>query len=148
MRGSIRQITLILNQFKMLQSELENTKMIYDEYNNSHNILKPVDTTREALSKSYNITSSTEDLAILLIEYKESIGKLEMQIKAIETALKCLTERERKVVVLKYIEGMKWSEVSDKLGFSEKWCKEIKKQAYNKLIRVLPVEIYPNIFFE
>lgn len=147
MRGNIRQITLILKQYKMLKSELENTKMIYEEFSKREHLLRPVDTTREALSKSYVINSSTEDSALSLINYKESIAKLELQISVIDTALKCLTEKEREIIQEKYIENSKWYEVSCKVGLSEKWCKELKNQAYTKLIRVIPIEIYPNIFF-
>ena len=132
----------------MLKSELENIKSIYEQYSKSSNILKTIDTTRDSLSSTNKVSNPTESLALYLVDYKESIERLEIQIKIIENSLNCLTIKEREIVISKYIEGMKWNDVCYKVELSEKWCKEIKKQAFNKLIRVIPVEIFPNIFFE
>ena len=132
----------------MLKSELENIKSIYEQYSKSSNILKTIDTTRDSLSSTNKVSNPTESLALYLVDYKESIERLEIQIKIIENSLNCLTIKEREIVISKYIEGMKWTDVCYKVELSEKWCKEIKKQAFNKLIRVIPVEIFPNIFFE
>lgn len=146
MRGNARQITLILKQYKMLQSELENIEMIYGQY--SKNILKPVDTTRDYISKTNSFSSNTETMAIYLLDYGESINKLKLQIEVINNALKCLNGREKKIIELKYFEGSTWREVSNSIELCEKWCKEIKKESFKKLIRTIPVEIFPSIFFD
>lgn len=146
MRGNTRQITLILRQYKMLKSELENTEMIYSQY--TKNILKPVDTSRDYISKTNAFSSNTENMAIYLLDYGESIEKLKLQIEVINTALKCLTDRERIIINLKYFEGNSWREVSNSIQLCDKWCKEIKKEAFRKLIRTIPVEIFPSIFFD
>lgn len=146
MRGNARQITLILKQYKMLQSELENIEIIYSQY--SKNILKPVDTTRDYISKTNAFSSNTENMAIYLLDYKESITKLKLQIDIINNSLKCLDEREKKIINLKYFENNSWREVSNSIELCDKWCKEIKREAFKKLIRTIPVEVFPSIFFD
>lgn len=146
MRGNTRQITLILKQYKMLKSELENTEKIYNQY--SKDILKPVDTSKEYLGKTNSFNSSTENIAIYLLDYSESIEKLKLQIDIIHTSLKCLSEREKEIINLKYFEGKPWREVSNSIELCEKWCKEIKNEAFKKLVRTIPVEIFPSIFFD
>lgn len=146
MRGNVRQITLILKQYKMLKSELENTVRIYETYEKGG--LRPIDTTMEYTSKTNAFNSSTEKVAIYLMDYGESIKRLKLQIDTIDTALKCLSTREKKIITYKYFEGYSWYEVSCELKLCDKWCKEIKKQAFKKLINTIPVEIFPSIFFD
>lgn len=149
MRGNARQIKLILQQYTVLKAKLSNLEMIYHTYGSKK--IRPItaiDTTKEAVSKTYKITSSTEDIALYLLEYKESIEKLQVQISVIDTAMSALTRTENEIITLKFFKNMKWKDISLKIDLSEEWCKKQKNLAFKKLIESIPVEIFPNIFFD
>lgn len=145
MKGSSKEITSILMQYNIMKAELINKQKVYKS--KSKNIGSAVNYSSERSGKTNRIVSETETLAIYLAEYKIDIDDLTLLLEIIDTALNGLTEKERNIVTLKYIDGKPWWKVADELNLSEKWCKIIKKEAYMKLIRSIPIEIFPDIFF-
>lgn len=147
MRGTRKQIAIILKQYRILKSELKNCEKIYNEYCKTRNILTPIDTTREG-GRSNQIHSQTEGIALYLADYSESMKKIELQISIIETALECLSVKEKHILMLKYFDELTWNEVSNKIELCDKWCKEMRNNAFRKLMKTIPVEVFPCVFFE
>ncbi|ELC8463710.1 MAG: DNA-binding protein [Clostridium perfringens] len=86
-------------------------------------------------SESYIIESNKE------IEYKIAIKKrLEEFINSIDKALNELSNTERKIVELRYLEREKytWNEIGNVVGYSSIYC---RKELFDKCLKVL----YENI---
>ena len=56
-----------------------------------------------------------------------------------KTLMNCLklTPAERRVCDLKYVEGLNFMEIGDRLGYSESGIKKIHGRALNKIARVI-----------
>lgn len=86
-------------------------------------------------SDNYIIESNKE------IEHKKAIRKrLEDCINSIDKALNELSDTERKIVELRYLEGEKhtWREIGNIVGYSEIYC---RKELLDKVLKIL----YENI---
>lgn len=86
-------------------------------------------------SDNYIIESNKE------IEHKRAIKKrLEECINSIDNALNELSDTERKIVELRYLEGEKhtWREIGNIVGYSEIYC---RKELLDKVLKSL----YENI---
>ena len=55
----------------------------------------------------------------------------------IEKALECLTDLERKVIVMRYFKMQRMTEISDNLGYSREYGSRVRKRAVNKIGMVL-----------
>ena len=84
-------------------------------------------------TESYIIEKNNE------IEYKKVIKKrLEDCINSIDKALNELSDTERKIVELRYLESEKhtWNEISSRVGYSSDYCrKEILDRILKKLYK-------------
>ncbi|EDT15058.1 sigma factor-like helix-turn-helix DNA-binding protein [Clostridium perfringens] len=86
-------------------------------------------------SDNYIIESNKE------IEHKRAIRKrLEECINSIDNALNEMSDTERKIVELRYLEGEKhtWKEIGNVIGYSEIYC---RKGLFDKCLKIL----YENI---
>ncbi|MGU8953242.1 DNA-binding protein [Clostridium perfringens] len=89
-------------------------------------------------SDKYIIESNKE------IEHKRVIKKrLEDCINSIDKALNKMSDTERKIVELRYLEGKKytWKEISSIVGYSYDYCRkelldEVLKILYNKCVNI------------
>lgn len=80
-----------------------------------------------------NVLMRDEKLATALkkLEIKKAI--LELKKDKIKNAVSSLTMTERKLVQLKYFENLTWQEVAEKLYFTERYCKNLRKVIVKKL---------------
>lgn len=69
----------------------------------------------------------------LLERYIAQRLKLEILREEIENAIEQLDPRARKLMRLKYIEGLTWEEVSIKMAYSERQTHRIRLEALNQL---------------
>ena len=79
-------------------------------------------------------SANISDFRILL---KQELKEKENLVFEIEKALECLTELERKIIVLRYFKMFRMSEISDKLGYSREYSSRVRKRAVNKIGMVL-----------
>lgn len=63
----------------------------------------------------------------------------------LEELLKVLTEREREVIVARYIEGLKFREIGDMLSISKQRAQQIESSARKKL-HSLAIQARPDLF--
>ena len=90
-------------------------------------------------TESYIIEKNNE------IEYKRVIKKrLEECINTIDNALNELSDTERKIVELRYLEGKKntWKEISNIVGYSSDYC---RKEILDKTLNILCENIIKKI---
>lgn len=81
--------------------------------------------------------SITEMAAINIQEKKDNIRfeirKLEDRLERIDRSLEALSEIERYIIEDKYFEGREWWKIAYKLRYSERWCKELRRRAVEKI---------------
>ncbi len=127
-----------LYNFKALAANLEIRQEKLRKYEYSG--LTVVDLTRPG-SRSDFKTSITETEALNATETKErlrqEIAQLKLKLNSIEKALNCLDPSERRVIELRYFNGLSWPQVAAKSGYSERSCFRIREKAVNKVAVVL-----------
>lgn len=52
----------------------------------------------------------------------------------IDNALDALSEVERTIIEMFYIENLEWYKVAGKVCYSEGWCKEKRKESINRIL--------------
>ena len=133
---SYRQIEGILYNYKLIKASIENNKL------KLQNLELEDGTTaisyEEPSSKTNKFHSITENAAIKNIERKEKLKKKiaidTNTIQMIDNALNALTELERAIIEMFYIENMEWWKVAAKVHYSEGWCKAKRNEAINKML--------------
>lgn len=82
--------------------------------------------------------SSTESIALGNMEavayFERSIQKAKLEIESIDRALEGLEEREKKVLIEKYVNAKEWWQVATVVRHGERYCRTIRSNAINKLI--------------
>lgn len=88
-------------------------------------------------SPTNKFSSSTEDTAMYItekIDYLErSIKRMQGNVDSIDKSLNGLTEKERDVIIERYIEGRQWWQVAYNINYSERQCRNFRKTAIIKI---------------
>lgn len=120
----------LLSNYKTMKAQIECIDFDIDLLKDHIEFLKEL---RD--SESYIIESNKE------IEHKKVIKKrLDDCINSIDKSLSELSDTERKIVELRYLEGEKhtWKEIGNIVGYSSDYCrKEIKNRVINKILNDL-----------
>ena len=120
----------LLSSYKTMKLQVECIDYEINLIKDNIEVLKDLRNT-----ESYIIEKNTE------IEYKKGIKKrLEDCINSIDKVLNELSDTERKIVELRYLEGEKhtWKEIGNIVGYSSDYCrKEIKNRVINKILNDL-----------
>ncbi|MDH2337492.1 sigma factor-like helix-turn-helix DNA-binding protein [Clostridium perfringens] len=118
----------LLSSYKTMKAQIE---CIDFEINITKECIESLKELRD--TESYIIEKNNE------IEYKKVIKKrLEDCINSIDKALNELSDTERKIVELRYLECEKhtWNEISSRVGYSSDYCrKEILDRILKKLYK-------------
>ncbi len=132
-----KQVEELLKNYTMMQASIENIKDEI-EYLKKEDGMTGISYDGISTSPTYRFSSSVEDTAL---SNSEKIHYLELQIEGIQRqidrldrAIKGLNETERIIIRGKYIEGLQWWQVAGQVRYSERWCKELRKNAINKLV--------------
>lgn len=89
------------------------------------------------------IRSKVEDVGEMNMEQEErlrdDINALRMNIEKINTVLEVLSEFEKAIIQLRYIDSDKkdWGYVADTLGYSQKHCQRMGRHAVMKITSLL-----------
>lgn len=82
--------------------------------------------------------SVTERTALRNIDEIEKLrGKIRLgnlEIETINRLLDGLTETERQIIKVKYIDGLPWWQVAYSVGYSEKHAQKIRRRSINKMV--------------
>ncbi|WP_427340634.1 sigma factor-like helix-turn-helix DNA-binding protein [Caloranaerobacter sp. DY30410] len=126
----------LLYNYKMLKVSIENMKAEIEELKKESGITG-INYEGEKTSETHKITQPTEEQSLRNItqEYllRKRIEITQNKIDRIDRALEGLNETERKIVVMRYIEGMQWFKIAYEVNYNERWCKELRKRAIEKL---------------
>ncbi|NBI05777.1 hypothetical protein [Senegalia massiliensis] len=91
----------------------------------------------EKTSETNKITRQLEEQAIRNIkkekQLKYKIKTTQHEVNKIDRALEGLTDIEKKVIELRYIKGYQWFNIAYEAQYNERWCKEIRTQALQKI---------------
>jgi len=64
---------------------------------------------------------------------KDKILDLENKLERIDRAIEGLNEIERYIIEERYFKGKQWWVIAYKLKYSERWCKELRRRAIEKI---------------
>lgn len=127
----------MLYNYKMLKVSVQNLKSEIEELKSDTVGTGAIRYDKEKSSPTYNIVCTTEEEAIDNIEriskLEKQIMKTQNKIDKIDRALDALNDDERKIIKLRYIEGLQWWQVAGMAKYSERWCREKRKGAIGKL---------------
>ena len=90
----------------------------------------------KAVSYSTNSKSDiSEKIAIERVEIAERLKITRIRVKIIKAALLTLDDVEYQSVYNRYVLGLSWIKVADRLFFSERWVKKLSKRGVEKVAR-------------
>ncbi|TCO69516.1 sigma-70 RNA polymerase sigma factor region 4 domain-containing protein [Marinisporobacter balticus] len=102
--------------------------------------ISAIDFGKEKISQSYKFNSVVEDEAIENIDriylLIKQIETTKFTLKKIEKSISVLSEKERQLIELKYIDDQRlsWGEISKKIGYSIDHCQGyLKKHTLEKI---------------
>lgn len=108
------------------------------EYIKDDNDIKGISYDGVSTSPTNEIKSITESTVLgnmEKVEYLEHIIKRhQVNLDKLERALEGLEERERTVLIERYVNAKQWWQVASIVRYSERHCKNIRKDSINKMI--------------
>lgn len=140
------QLEGILYNYKIIKASIENNKIKLDDLE----LEDPEDgmpsiSYGDPSSQTNKINRSVETAALKNIERRDRLEKELIRtirretnkIKKIDNAMSGLSETEKEVATLFYIENKTWIEISGKMSYSQSWCQEIRYTAMNKMLYII-----------
>lgn len=122
-----------LYNYNTFKAAIENLKIMYTEKEKELREGHPVQYDKERLSKTNSFISETEERGVELATIKGRIEIMENKIKIMDNALNALNDTEKSIIDLRYLKGEQWWQIANNVMFSERWCKEIRKNAVKKI---------------
>ena len=127
---NIQDVKQMIKSYKAIQCKVRNLKLELEETS-----IKSVNYNAIHVSNS-NI--STLDNELLRKEHIErEIKSYEIQIKKIENLLEVLTDKQRKVIELRYIKEWSYDAITNVLYREYTSIKAIEKKAFNRLLQAI-----------
>lgn len=130
-----QKLEAFLYNYNVTKSNILNLKVEIDELSLPPGI--PGVSYEERIS-SGKISNIPEEVSIKKIEEEERlearIALLENRMQQLNNALDCLNPIERRIIELKYIDGLQWWQVAADVAFSERRCRDIRKRAIIKML--------------
>lgn len=88
-------------------------------------------------SSTYNVSSKIENALIKSDEKISNNSRAAQELKELDIALEALSELQRKIITMKYIDKYQWGIVEDRTGYSESHCKREGKAALIRMADIL-----------
>lgn len=127
---NIQDVKQMIKSYKAIQCKVRNLKLELEETS-----IKSVNYNTIHISNS-NI--STLDNELLRKEHIErEIKSYEIQLKKIENLLEVLTDKQRKVIELRYIKEWSYDAITNVLYREYTSIKAIEKKAFNRLLQAI-----------
>ncbi len=143
---SYRQVEGILYNYKLIKASIENNKLKLEnlELEDLEDGVSAI-AYGEPSSKTNKFNSIVENATIKNIEKKERLKKSirksirheTNQIKMIDNALKALSEIERKIIKMYYIEGKQWRNVAFEVNYSIRQCINLRNEAMEDIMFII-----------
>ncbi|TDT63411.1 hypothetical protein [Fonticella tunisiensis] len=129
----IRETEKWLYNYKTIKASIENLQRLYAEKEKEVKEGRPIRYDKDKLSPTYAFNSEAENIAIDLATIKSRIERMKAKVEIIETAIEGLNEIEKKIILMKYIEGHHWWRIAYEVRYNERWCRQLKNIALKKL---------------
>ena len=124
-----------LYNYNSLKASIENMKQEIEELD--YREISAVNYEKEPTGKTYAFHSITEEAGIRAAEKKKLLEKrikaTQSKLERIDRAIKALNDTERQIITERYINGKQWWQVAYEIKYSEKWCKELRRRAVQKV---------------
>ena len=126
----------LLYNYNMLKVSIENMKLEIEETEKNDGATG-IKYDGVQTSPTFKFSSQTEDTSIRNIEtidlLKKRIEITENKIKRVDNAIEALNGAEKNVIIKRYLEGKQWYIVAYEVNYNERWCKELRKRAIEKI---------------
>jgi len=124
-----------LYNYNSLKASIENMKQEIEEMD--YREISAINYQKEPVSETYAFHSATEESAIYAAERKNLLEKrikiTESKLERIDRAIEALNDTERQVIIERYINGKQWWQVAYAVKYNERWCREVRRNAVNKI---------------
>lgn len=91
----------------------------------------------DAMPRGTSVGKPTESAAVRLVSIEELMIKIIEErnelVKEIVTACLDLTSLKRQIILLRYVDGLTWEQISKELGYTIKWLIELHGEAVNEI---------------
>lgn len=136
---SYKKTEWLLYNYKKLKAEVKNIEIEIEDIKNTYVGASAIDSSQEFTGTTNKITSIVENEILdkeKRVNYLESIKRSkENQIKKVNNALETLTERDRKIIELRYFERIPNYQVARRLDITEETCSRLKKEIIKDISR-------------
>lgn len=126
----------LLYNYNMLKVSIENMKLEIEETEKNDGATG-IKYDGISTSPTFKFSSQTEDTSIRNIEtidlLKKRIEITENKIERADNAIEALNGAEKDVIIKRYLEGKQWYIVAYEVNYNERWCKELRKRAIEKI---------------
>lgn len=89
----LKKLEKFLKDYTCLECKIRNIELELQEYDEA--LITGVDTSREAISKTYKISSTVEDATIRKEKLEKELNFLRMMNKKMKNIIECLDEKEK-----------------------------------------------------
>lgn len=91
----------------------------------------------DAMPRGTSVGKPTESAAVRLVSIEELMIKIIQErnelVKEIVTACMDLTSLKRQIILLRYVDGLTWEQISKELGYTIKWLIELHGEALDEI---------------
>lgn len=140
------QVEGILYNYKLIKASIENNKLKLEnlELEDPEDAMPSI-SFGEPSSKTNKVNRGVESAAIRNIERKErlqrelsrAIKRETNTIKMINNALTGLSDVEKNIIDMFYIENKTWLQVASEMNYSTSWCQELRCTAMDKILLII-----------
>lgn len=132
----------VLKKYNVIKTKLEYYNMKYNEISELPAINAGIKS-----GKTYKFNSITENIALEDIEMKDKSLILVFIILTIDSILSSLSNIEKNILTMRYIEKHKWRYISKKNNYSIRNCQRIASYAIEKIANEYSNEIEEIVAF-
>ena len=91
----------------------------------------------DAMPRGTSVGKPTESAAVRLVSIEELMIKIIEErnelVKEIVTACLDLPSLKRQIILLRYVDGLTWEQISKELGYTIKWLIELHGEALDEI---------------
>lgn len=126
-----------LKNYNKLKADITSIELDIRELNLESNIGMPGFGITEKTGRTYKFNSDTENEALTISDKVKKLenekAAKEIELQRINNALSVLSDKEKEVVTIIYINGFAWSAAEFKLDKTYQQCKNIEYDALRKM---------------
>lgn len=136
----------VLRRYKTLVAEVENIKLSIESMEREYKGCSSI-TYEEKAAPTNKFSSIVENEIIIretqIRKLQEELSYKQIEIKKVENALEPLSEREFKIINLRYFKRIKsWNAIGEILGLTGDYCRYLNSHIIERISRIIFIEKY------